>query len=316
MNGPLRPAIGAARRRRLQSAGLDWFAGHGRRFAFRGTTDPYLILVSEVILQQTQVSRGEPAWLTFTARFPTFRALARAPTAEVLRAWSGLGYNRRALNLLSAARIVEGRYGGRLPAELAALEALPGVGPYTARAVAAICFGRAVGPVDTNVRRVLGRLVGGRPLPAARLQILADALVPADRPAVWTAALMDIGSLFCRPRDPDCAACPLAGECRTAGRRAVERPAGQVARGRARSAMGPVGRGGRVKPQVRYPATRRWLRGAIVARLRTAPDGQWHRFEAPLGAHERPAIAAALGALEHDGLVELDGTGRARLAPD
>ncbi|MGH2466527.1 MAG: A/G-specific adenine glycosylase [Candidatus Limnocylindrales bacterium] len=314
MNGPPRPVIGAARRRRLQDAGLAWYAQHGRRFAFRGTADPYLVLVSEVILQQTQVSRGEPAWLAFTARFPTFAVLARAPTAEVLRAWAGLGYNRRALNLLGAARIVEQRYGGRLPDDLRALEALPGVGPYTARAVAAICFGRPVGPVDTNVRRVLGRLVGGQSLSAAGLQALADALVPAARPAAWTAALMDIGSLFCRPRDPACAACPLRADCATAGRRApVAAGSGRAAEKRAAGsglAATPRRAG---EARVPYTASRRWLRGRIVDHLRAVPTTEWRRLDGPLGGHDGPAIAAALEGLAHDGLVELDGTGQARL---
>ncbi len=192
----------------LRAAVLGWFDRHGRRFAFRGTRDPYAVLVSEVILQQTQVGRGEPAWRAFMARFPTIEALAAASPAEVLRAWAGLGYNRRALGLRATAIAVVERHGGRLPDDLAALQALPGIGPYTARAILAIGHGRPVGAVDTNVRRVLGRVFAGHgarwdsgaPLPARRLQVLADALVPEERPADWTAALMDIGASFCRPR--------------------------------------------------------------------------------------------------------------------
>jgi A/G-specific adenine glycosylase len=160
--------------------------------------------------QQTQISRVGEAWREFTTTFPSFESLAAASPADVLRAWRGLGYNRRALNLWRAARIVVEDHGGRLPMGLAALERLPGIGPYTARAVAAIAFGAAVGAVDTNVRRVLGRTMAGVTdgLPAADLQRLADASVPADRAADWTHALMDVGATFCRTSRPDCEACP------------------------------------------------------------------------------------------------------------
>src|SRR3989337_1405952 len=187
---------------RRHEALFGWFDRDGRSFAFRGTRDPYAILISEVILQQTQVSRGEPAWRAFMARFPTVEALAAASPAEVLRAWAGLGYNRRALGLRATAIAVVERHGGRLPDDLAALLALPGIGPYTARAILAIAHGRPVGAVDTNVRRVLGRVVAGHgarwdagaPRPARQLQAIAEWLVPADRPADWTARLMAIGA--------------------------------------------------------------------------------------------------------------------------
>ena len=293
--------IAPARRRRLRAAGLGWFDEHGRRFAFRGPRDPYLVLCSEVVLQQTQVTRGEPAWSRFTAHFPTFEVLAAASTADVLRTWSGLGYNRRALSLQRTARIVVERWAGRLPQDLAELERLPGVGPYTARAVAAICFGRPVAAVDTNVRRVVTRLVAPRtPLGAAQLQTLADALVPRDRPADWSAALMDIGSIFCRPREPACADCPLRAECRTAGHRPLPRP---ILRGRSAHA---------VAGQASAGLARRRLRGAIVERLRGARDGVWVRLDG--GGSGGDGVSAVLQALERDGLIELDRSGRARLA--
>ncbi len=153
------------------------------------------------------------------ARFPTVAALASASPGDVLRQWSGLGYNRRALNLQRTARAIVERHGGRVPDDLAALEALPGVGPYTARAVAAIAFGQPVGPVDTNVRRVLGRVATGHgsshdpgeAMPARQLQALADALVPEARPADWTAALMDIGATLCRPTAARLCCLPAGG---------------------------------------------------------------------------------------------------------
>ena len=137
---------------------LDWYAANGRRLPFRQTRDPYAILVSEAMAQQTQAARAGASWQRFMDRYPTVGALASATPADVLRAWQGLGYNRRALHLWQAARRIVEVHGGEVPAELAALEALPGVGPYTARAVAAIAFGKPVGAVDTNVRRVLGRI--------------------------------------------------------------------------------------------------------------------------------------------------------------
>jgi A/G-specific adenine glycosylase len=293
---------------RLHEAALGWLDRAGRQFAFRGTRDPYAVLVSEVILQQTQVSRGEPAWAAFMKRFPSFAALAAASPAEVLRAWAGLGYNRRALALQQTARAVVEEHGGQLPEDTAGLRALPGIGPYTARAIQAIAFGRPVGAIDTNVRRVLGRVVAGhgsrwdkgRELPLARLQVVADALVPAQRPADWTAALMDIGSTLCRPRRPDCDACPLSGECHYLARRddAAQRSH------RPRAAR---------EAPIAYESTSRWLRGRIVEGLRDLADGEWTAIEVPVGVHEEAAVETALTALERDGLLERDPAGRVRL---
>ena len=140
------------------------------RAAFRATRDPYAVLVSELMAQQTQAARAAEAWTGWMARWPTVRALADAPVADVLRAWAGLGYNRRALSLHRAAQAIVAEHGGVVPATVAVLEALPGVGPYTARAVAAIAFGIPVGAVDVNVRRVLGRIAAGGP----------DAFTPRD----------------------------------------------------------------------------------------------------------------------------------------
>jgi A/G-specific adenine glycosylase len=301
--GPLDPALTT----RLHEAALGWYDGAGRSFAFRGTRDPYAVLVSEVILQQTQVSRGEPAWAAFMKRFPSFAALAAASPADVLRAWAGLGYNRRALALRQTARVVVEQHGGRLPSDTAALRALPGIGPYTARAIQAIAFGRAVGPLDTNVRRVLGRIVAGHgsrwdrggEMQPAKLQGVADALVPAERPADWTAALMDIGSSLCRPRRPDCDACPLSGECRYFSKRGT-------------AAAGPAPRVAREAPAT-YESTTRWLRGRIIERLRGLPDEEWTALEGPLGEHDPAAVEAAIVDLEREGLLERDGAGRVRL---
>ena len=198
---------------------LEWFSTHGRDLPWRHTRDPYAILVSEVMLQQTQVERVVPRYRAWLERWPTPEALAHAPAAEAIRAWQGLGYNRRALNLQRAARRIVDEFGGRVPSDLATLESLPGVGPYTARAVAAIAFGVPVGAVDTNVRRVLGRIAAGADgtMTPSEMQRLADGVVPHDRPGDWTHALMDVGATLCRPRGPDHEACPARPWCRWCG---------------------------------------------------------------------------------------------------
>jgi A/G-specific adenine glycosylase len=246
--------------------------------------------------QQTQVARAGEAWIRFMERFPTAAALAAATPADVLRAWQGLGYNRRALNLWRAARRIVEVHGGRVPADLAALQALPGVGPYTARAVAALAFGVPVGAVDTNVRRVLGRIVAGdaSALGRSALQAVADAAVPREQPGEWTHALMDIGATLCRPQRPNCGSCPARTWCRYV----------EVASEQTHRAPGEA-RAIREAPAA-LATTSRWLRGRIVEQLRAATDGAWTVFAGPIGDHDQTAIAAALEALARDGLVELD----------
>ncbi len=245
---------------RLQAAALEWYDANGRELAFRRTADPWSVLVSEVMAQQTQAARAAEAWAVFIERYPTPAALAAATTADVIRAWRGLGYNRRAVALRAASiRIVED-HGGRVPDSLEALVALPGIGPYTARAVQAIAFGRRVAALDTNIRRVLDRVVGPLPASPADRQVAADGWVPADRPAAWTHALMDVGATICRKREPRCEACPLASVCRSVnGGRAPVTPARRAATS---------------KPEA-FESTTRWLRGRILDRLRDAEDGSW-----------------------------------------
>lgn len=286
---------------------LAWYDRHGRKLPFRETHDPYAVLVSEAMAQQTQATRAGETWVPFMVRFPDVRVLAAASTADVLRAWQGLGYNRRALNLQRAARQIVANHDGQVPSDIRALEALPGVGPYTARAVAAIAFGRPVGAVDTNVRRVLGRIVAGdaTALGTAELQRVADDAVPAARSADWTHALMDVGATLCRPRRTDCDACPAKPWCASA---AAGRP---VRAGASASAA----RG----TQPSFVTTSRWLRGRIVDRLRARPEGAWTTVIGPIGDHDDAAVAAALVALANEGLIEIahpnpiDGVRRARL---
>jgi A/G-specific adenine glycosylase len=203
-------------RRRL----LAWYDTHRRDLPWRappgGRADPYRVWLSEIMLQQTTVPHATPYFLAFTARWPTVEALAAAPDADVMAAWAGLGYYARARNLLACARAVARDHGGVFPPTEDALRALPGLGPYTAAAVAAIAFGEEANVVDGNVERVMARLFAlETPLPAAKaeLKALAAALVASERPGDWAQALMDLGSGVCRPRTPLCGACPLATDC-------------------------------------------------------------------------------------------------------
>jgi len=284
-----------------RAALLAWYDAGGRSLAFRRSRDPYAILVSEVMAQQTQISRVIPAWEAFLGRFPTVAALAAASPADVIRAWRGMGYNRRALNLQRAAIAIVRDHRGRVPADVAALERLPGIGPYTARAVAAIAFGRPVGAVDTNVRRVLSRVlaIGDDAAISVRIQAAADGRTGGEFGPVSAHALMDLGATICRPRGPRCEACPIAAWCASAGR--SPEPTRRV----------------RPNPaQIRFTATSRWLRGRILDQLRSAEPGGWTRLGGPIGIHDDASVSRALIGLEKDGLVELHPArdGRARLA--
>ena len=282
---------GALLPRSAREAILAWYAANGRRLAFRSTTDPYAVLVAELMAQQTQAERASAAWTGWMARWPTVGDLAAAPVADVLRAWAGLGYNRRALALHRAARVIVEKHGGRVPDSLAELEALPGVGRYTARAVAATAFGRPVGAVDTNVRRVLGRIAGGGSdaLAAVQLQALADAVVPPGRAAAWTHAVMDLGATRCLPKNPRCGDCPAAVWCR-------------LAAGDGPQALSSATRRRRSAPA--FPATRRWLRGRVLERARMAPDRAWVPYPEAIGAHPASAVGEAVLALAGEGLLE------------
>lgn len=211
---------GAAALARVRRALLAWYAVEHRHFPWRRTSDPWAVLVSEVMLQQTQASRVAQRFPPFLDRFPTVAAMAAASEADVLGAWSGLGYNRRALALRRAA-VVIARDGW--PREVDELHRLPGIGPYTARAVASLAFGEPVGVVDTNVRRWLVRRFGlrgdARP---TDLQALADRLArsgggAAAETAAWTHATMEFGGRICTSRAPRCDACPIAPGCPSRG---------------------------------------------------------------------------------------------------
>ena len=278
---------------------LAWFAEAGRDLPWRATRDPYRVLVAEVLAQQTQAARAAAAWPRFLERFPDVTTLAAAAPAEVLRAWQGLGYNRRALALHRTARAVEER--GGWPDTVEELAALPGIGPYTARAVACFALEHRVAPVDTNVARVLARsLAGADPAqltPAAR-QRLADRAMPEGQPWAWSSALMDVGALHCRPR-PRCDGCPLAPSCRW-------------------RALGPDAPPPRPRAQAPFATSDRRWRGAVVRALAGAPDGldRAALADAVQAADAgRPAgwFEALLHRLEAEGMVATGADGRLRL---
>ena len=205
---------GAAFRRRL----LRWYTRHQRTLPWRGIGDPYKVLVSEIMLQQTQVSRVTEFYDRFLQRYPTLEDLAAAPADHVRESWEGLGYYARARNLHAAAQQILARHDGAFPSELDALRALPGIGRYTAGAVASFAFGKNVAAVDTNAERVLGRVFGVRgPKKSARrgkrLWAIAESLVVQGRSSDLNQALMDLGATICTAATPRCARCPVAPTC-------------------------------------------------------------------------------------------------------
>jgi A/G-specific adenine glycosylase len=208
--------------RSFQSRLLGWYAKNGRDLPWRLTRDPYRILVSEIMLQQTQVERVIPKYREFLRRYPTLERLAEAPTGEVQRAWRPLGYNIRPLRLQGIARETVARYGGRLPDDGKALREFRGIGRYTAGAILAFAYGQDAAVLDTNVRRVLGRVfLGPRGVRRARgaklYWDLAETLVPQGRAYDFNQALMDFGATWCTARRPRCPRCPLRTLCKSAG---------------------------------------------------------------------------------------------------
>ena len=264
-----------------------WAEGARRDLPWRRTRDPWAVLVSELMLQQTQVPRVVPRYEAFLARFPTPAATAAAPVAEVLREWAGLGYNRRAVNLHRAAAAVVERHGGVMPATLDALVALPGVGPYTARAVLAFAYEADVGVVEVNSARVLARAAAGRPLRAGEAQALADALVPAGGGWAWNQAMLDLGATVCTKSTPRCDACPLVTCCAWAGAGGTD------------PAIGSAGEGTR---QSTFAGSDRQGRGRLVDALRRGPV-PWAGVAAAAGWPDNPIRAERVAArLVADGL--------------
>ena len=270
-----------------------WGTRVRRDLPWRRTRDPWSVLVAELMLQQTQVSRVVERYTTFLARFPTPAAMAAVPLADVLDAWAGLGYYRRARDLHRAARAVETQHAGVLPDTLDGLRALPGIGSYTARAVLAFAHERDVGVVDTNAARVLARAVAGAPMTASVVQRLADALVPAGAGWAHNQTLLDLGATVCTARDPGCDVCPLAHGC-------VWHDAGNPAPDPARTTAGTS------RPQPRFEGSDRQLRGRILATLRSGPVRR-DELAVALGSTQPERVSSVADALVAEGLAQLDG---------
>ena len=281
---------------RAQERVLDWFDQHGRHLPWRETRDPYRTLVAEVMLQQTQTGRVAPSYETFLGRFPTLERLAHAPAMEVIQAWRGLGYNRRAVDLQRTAQAIVGEHGGIFPKEPAALRRLRGLGEYSSSAIACFAFDAQVPVVDTNVRRVLARGALGKDaseVPADRIATLAADWLPGGDAYRWNQALMDIGAMICRVSKPLCAKCPLRTTC-------VYR-----AKGRHRSA--PVRAS---KREERFEGSRRQTRGTIVDHLRRAARkgitvAELSQLVHPDGDGDTALLVELLAKLEQEGLAEL-----------
>ena len=256
------------------------------------------MLVSEVMLQQTQAARVAEAFPAFLERFPDVDALAGASRAEVLRAWGALGYNRRAVAMHEAARMVVRERDGRIPSGIDELRMLPGVGPYTAAAVASIAFGEPVPAIDTNARRVMARIeLGAEPdeVPATSVAQAAAGWLARDRPGDWNQAVMNLGREVCRPL-PRCEFCPLAAACRF-------RAKGRAGAGRSSARRQPA-----------FEGSMRQVRGSVIRELRSRTRAA--SIAALAGAVAEPIdrVEAAVSALERDGLVERTRAGSVRLA--
>jgi A/G-specific adenine glycosylase len=290
-------AIGLA----IRAWGTEGGAGSRRpELPWRSTRDPWAVLVSEVMTQQTQVSRVVPIYHRFLDLFPNPSACAAAPLGAVIRAWAGLGYNRRAANLHRAAAVMVAEHGGAVPADLGALFRLPGVGAYTARAVLAFAFEEDVGVVDTNAGRVLSRAVAGRAIRASQAQSLVDTMVPEGGGWELGQALLDLGALVCTAGTPHCGLCPVRRRCRWSARqRRLPDPAFRSA--------------GVSTPQSKFHGSDREGRGRLIDALRldeVGPDD----LAAAAGWPDDPDRAGRIASeLLEEGLAVRDSTGTLRL---
>lgn len=277
-----------------QDALLRWAAAAHRDLPWRRTRDPWAVLVSEAMLQQTQVARVVPKYHDFLERFPTPATCAAASQGEVVTLWAGLGYNRRAVQLHRAARAMVAEHDGAVPDSIASLLALPGVGPYTARAVLAFAFEQDAAIVDTNVARVLARREGHRLRPA-EVQRLADGWLPAGSAWAWNQGMLDLGATRCTPRAPRCDGCPVAAGCAWA----VEgNPDPDPA----------VGSAGVSGGQSRFEGSDRQGRGRLIDALRRGPVDE-RDLAVVMGWPDDEERAARVAAgLVAEGIVASDGT--------
>ena len=285
---------------RLRQRLAVWWEANARDLPWRfGRTSAWGVLVSEVMSQQTQMSRVVPYWQAWMSVWPDAAALAEASTAEVITAWGRLGYPRRALRLQECARQLATQYGGELPREYDELVALPGIGDYTASAVLSFAFGKRVPVIDTNIRRVLSRAVAGRESlggsASAEDRRLAARVLPKDAKAsvVWNQSVMELGAVVCTAQTPACERCPIAGEC-------AFRAAGYPDLGRKRT-----------RPRQRFAGTDRQVRGIVLETLRnataTVPDAHASvsRAEVEQLWADHGQLGACIASLDEDGLIEI-----------
>ena len=297
---------------RVQYALLSWYASAGRELPWRATHDPYAILVSEVMLQQTQVDRVLPKYHQFLAAFPTLAELAAAPTADVISAWVPLGYNRRAVSLQAIARQVIAEYAGHLPDTLEDLQKLKGIGRYTAGAIACFAYQQQVATVDTNIYRVLHRVFLGLEHPEPKLSTeamfaFAAQVLPAGEAYNWNQALMDMGATVCTSANPQCGRCPLQESCAAYQEMSQHSlfPSGSVLRQLRKVAEKKASYA--TQP---FTSTNRYFRGRVVAHLRTVPTGKYLPLEelgpvlkADFQTEDLPWLEKILTGLQRDGLV-------------
>ncbi len=293
----------------LATALVAWFERFGRSsLPWRTDRAPYRIAVSEFMLQQTQVERVVPIFAAFVRRWPGFAQLAAASQADVVREWKGLGYNSRAVRLHRLAKDVMERHGGALPAEEAALRALPGVGAYTAAAIAAFAFDAGVVAFDTNVRRIVHRTQLGLEWPPrasdAVLAELAARLVPRGGGFAFNSALMDLGATICTARAPKCLLCPLQKMCAAAPIDPSQLAALAAKHARERSPQ----------ERLRFEATTRYVRGRVIDRLRALEAEErislldlYGELSPALAHHDAAAVERVAIGLERDGVIERSG---------
>jgi A/G-specific adenine glycosylase len=300
-------APAAAELRNIQRALLAWHREQGMHAPWRESGDPYEVLVAAVMAQQTQMSRVMPSYERFVAAFPTVESLASASAGEVIRVWAGMGYNQRAIRLHRAAgTIVDGGW----PRDAQALAQIDGIGPFTAAIIASFAFGQPAACVDTNVRRVLGRLVGDETIDGKRLQSLADSMLAVREPARWNQAVMDYGARVCTVR-PKCSECVVSRWCPSRRDQAAAnghrrsatllRVADETATYTARTQS---------KRQPKFEGSARWWRGRIIDALRALPPGSsmtMTALRAALSNAGKPPPAdelkALVSALESHGLI-------------
>jgi A/G-specific adenine glycosylase len=288
--------------RAVQRTLLEWHAGRALQAPWRMSGDPYQCLVAAVMAQQTQMSRVLPSYERFMAVFPTVESLARASRAEVIRAWAGMGYNQRAVRLHNAARTIAT---GGWPHDAASLERIDGIGPFTAAIIASFSFGEASACVDTNVRRVLGRLAGDDGIDGAALQRLADASLASEAPARWNQAVMDYGATVCVAR-PKCGECVVSRWC--ASRESFVAPRAVADQRATYETMSRP----RVKREAPYEGSARFYRGRIIDVLCGLAPGEsvsLRRLPAVLAngalAPDAGLVRELCVALEREGLAEV-----------